>query len=109
MTDGDDLGVIDVSWFVLFKKMGIIGMIMGLTFTVKYLSKFLTVSVSNIFNELFLIAGVMLFSLLTYSHTSPMITRPFDYLFMLSTPSLFVISRPKILARQNMDLLVTRR
>jgi hypothetical protein len=108
-TEADTLGVIDVSWFVLFEKMGIIGMIMGLTFTVKYLSKFMTVSVPNIFNELFLIGGVMLFSLLSYSHTSPMITRPFDYLFMLSTASLFVISRPKILARQNMDILVTRR
>jgi hypothetical protein len=93
-----ELGVVDVSWFILVEKMGIVGLIIGLSFTGKYLYKFLTASVPKVSKELFLMAGIMLFSLMSYSHNSPMILRPFDYLFMLSTASLFAGGKSKALS-----------
>ena len=92
---------IDVSWFVIALRMGFVSMLSALIFSGFKLYTFLITSVSNEYEEIFLLSGVTLLSILAYSHSSPMITRPFDYLFVISTASIHVICKRKNLKTQN--------
>jgi hypothetical protein len=85
-------GVIDVSWFNLVEKFGIPGFLLGILFTVSYIYIFLSASVKKSYNYLFMLAGASFVSLMSYSHSSPLITRPFDYLFMISVAGIYSIN-----------------
>lgn len=97
---------IDVSWFVVALRMGFVAMLSALIFSGFKLYTFLITSVSNEYEEIFLLSGVTLLSILTYSHSSPMITRPFDYVFVIATASIHVICKKRSLKTQNSSALL---
>lgn len=86
-------GVIDVSWFNLIEKFGVPGFLLGILFTARYIYIYLSTSVKRHYYYLFMLAGVPLISLMSYSHSSPLIMRPFDYLFMISVAGMYSINR----------------
>ena len=101
----DSLGVIDVSWFALIEKFGILGFVLGILFTLKYTYLFLSASIAKYYRHIFTLSGVLLVSLLSYSHAPPIITRPFDYLAMISVAGIYSIVRLK--SRTNDKFLVS--
>lgn len=100
ITHEDQIRSIDISWLVVSNKFGIIGLILVLFFVCQTLYRFSFISVAKKHKKYFLSAGIFLFSLLSYAHSSPMIVRPFDYGFMISIVIISAIYRenkkPKI-------------